>query len=225
LARRSGLGMEARLLLFPATWQLSDLFCTPMKVFGITGGIGMGKTMSAQIAHDEGWPVVDTDQVARDVVEPSQPALAEIRNAFGAEVIGKDGRLRRDVMARIIFADPEARRRLEAILHPRIRAVWMAQVDAWRREAQGNAFVVIPLLYETRTAAHFDAVICVACSAATQLQRLAGRGWSATEIEQRIKAQIPIGKKMDQANFVIWTEGPVEDHRNQIMRIVKTGGN
>src|SRR5438552_18516187 len=121
-----------------------------MKVLGLTGGIGMGKSTSAQILRERGIPVVDTDELARQVVEPGQPALAEVQQAFGAEIIGQDGRLLRDRLAERIFADPSARKRLEAILHPRIRALWHAQIAAWRGELRAVAVVVIPLLFETR---------------------------------------------------------------------------
>ena len=96
----------------------------------------------------------------------------------GAEIAGPDGQLRRDELARRVFADPAARRRLEDILHPRIRALWRAQVETWRADGRPLAVVVIPLLFETKAEAELDATICVACSAATQHQRLLARGWS-----------------------------------------------
>src|SRR6266550_5601705 len=147
-----------------------------MKIFGLTGGIGMGKSTAAESLCQRGLPVVDTDQIARQVVEPDQPGLGEIERAFGKEMIGPDGRLRREELARRIFAEADARRRLEAILHPRIRAIWQSQVQEWRA-GQRSGVVVIPLLFETNASAHFDAIICVACSASTQRRRLEERGW------------------------------------------------
>src|ERR1041385_6459689 len=94
-----------------------------VKTFGLTGGIGMGKSTAADLLRGRGFPVVDSDIIAREIVEPGQPALAEVRQVFGAEIVGADGRLRRDELARRVFGDSEARRRLEAILHPRIRAI------------------------------------------------------------------------------------------------------
>src|SRR6266478_1933798 len=103
-----------------------------MKVLGLTGGVGMGKSTCAEFLVARGFPVIDTDVLARQVVEPGQPALAEVERLFGPEIIGSDRRLRRDVLARRVFADPTARNNLEAILHPPIRRLWQGQVQAWR---------------------------------------------------------------------------------------------
>ena len=191
-----------------------------MKVFGLTGGVGMGKSVSAQLLRDRGVPVVDTDELARKVVEPGQRALAEVQQVFGKEIVGPDGQLRREDLARIVFADAVARKRLEDILHPRIRDLWRAQVETWRHEGKPLAVVVIPLLFETRAETELDAVICVACTAATQRQRLQARGWTPEQIEQRIQAQWPIGKKMELAHYVVWTEAGLDVQAQQLGRII-----
>ena len=95
-----------------------------MKLFGITGGIAMGKSTAGQLLRQHGVAVIDTDDIARQIVEPGQPALAEIRERFGPAVLLPDGRLDREELARQVFALPSARADLEAILHPRIRAAW-----------------------------------------------------------------------------------------------------
>jgi len=191
-----------------------------MTLLGLTGGVGMGKSACAQFLRERAIPVIDTDDLARAVVEPGQPALSEIQKTFGHEMIGPDGRLRRDLLARRVFSDPDARHQLEAILHPRIRALWRAQVDQWRNEHRPKAVVAIPLLFETGTESQFDAVICVACSRATQMERLKARGWSAEQIDQRIRAQLPTEDKIARSNYVIWTEGPLEIHAAQLDRIL-----
>ena len=195
-----------------------------MKVFGLTGGVGMGKSTSAQLLRSRGILVVDTDDLARQVVEPGQPALAEVQAAFGPDILGPAGQLRRDELARRVFADPAARKRLEAILHPRIRALWRAQVEAWRHEGRPLAVVVIPLLFETSAEAELDATICVACTLATQHQRLLARGWSPQEIEQRLRAQWPTEVKMARADYLVWTEADVEVHAAQLERILPAAG-
>ena len=192
-----------------------------MKVLGLTGGIGMGKSTSAQLLRERGVPVVDTDDLAREIVLPGRPALGEIQKIFGESIVGPDGQLRRDELARIVFTDPEARKKLEAILHPRIRECWRAQIEAWRNERRQLAVVVIPLLYETNAENDFDAVLCAACSAATQRQRLLTRGWAENEIEQRIAAQLPATEKMTRANYVIWTEAGLDTHAAQLDRILR----
>jgi dephospho-CoA kinase len=181
-----------------------------MKLFGLTGGIGMGKSAAAQILTQLGVSVVDTDVLARTVVSAGQPALGEIQRAFGDTVISSDGSLRRDVLARIVFSDPTAREKLEAILHPRIRELWKRQIETWRSQGIQTACVVIPLLFETNAGSEFDATVCVACSAATQRKRLAERGWGVEQTSQRIAAQFPIDKKIAKANYVVWNEGSLE---------------
>lgn len=191
-----------------------------MKTYGLTGGVGMGKSMAGQILGERGFAVVDTDVLARQLVEPGQPALLEIQTAFGRTILGADGRLRRDELARRVFGDADARKRLENILHPRIRAAWRKQLDEWRTEGRDRAVVIIPLLHETDAAAHFDLVICVACSAATQRQRLSARGWSAEQIQQRLNAQWPAEKKVELSDRVVWTEAGLDVHAAQLARIL-----
>lgn len=180
----------------------------------------MGKSTVAQLLQQRGVAVADTDVLARKVVEPGQPALAAIQEMFGAAVLAPDGSLRRDELARRVFGSDMARKQLEAILHPRIRALWQAQVAEWRAAGVKLGVVVIPLLFETNVAKSFDKVICVACSPASQQQRLADRSWSAEQIQQRIGAQWPIEKKLTQADYVIWTEGGSDVTITQLERIL-----
>ena len=192
-----------------------------MTVIGLTGGIGMGKSTAAELLARQDIPVIDTDVLARRVVEPGQPALTEIQELFGRQVVAADGQLRREEVARLAFADDGRRRQLEAIVHPRIRDLWLAQVDGWRREGKRTAVVVIPLLFETGAAPEFDSIICVACSSASQWQRLVARGWSRKQIERRIAAQWPAQKKIDLSNYVVWTEPAIDIHAAQWQRILE----
>lgn len=191
-----------------------------MKVLGITGGVGMGKSVTGALLEKRGVPVVDTDLLARQLVEPGQPALAEITSAFGPSILSADGSLDRKELARRVFSNAAERAELEGILHPKIRDAWAAQVDDWRRSGREFAAVVIPLLYETKAESSFDAVICVACGAATQANRLRERGWSGGEIEQRLDAQWPVEEKISRADFVIWTDGPLDVHAAQLDRVL-----
>lgn len=197
------------------------LFQARMKLYGITGGIGMGKSAAAALLRERGVPVMDSDEIARQIVEPGQPALAEIRAAFGGGVFNADGALNREAMARRVFADSDSRQKLEGILHPRIRAIWLAQVEAWRHEGQPVGVVVVPLLFETKGEAHCDETICIACTPATQQQRLQQRGWSAEQIRQRLNAQWSAEMKMSLADYVVWTEGGLDVHGEQLRRIVR----
>jgi dephospho-CoA kinase len=198
-----------------------EIVPTGMKTFGLTGGAGMGKSTAAEILRARGVPVVDTDELARQLVQPGETALAEIQADFGQNITAPDGCLRRDELARIIFADPAAREKLEAILHPRIRSAWLAQVETWRGENRPLAVVVIPLLFETTAETFFEKVICVACSAASRHQRLRSRGWDEEQIRQRLAAQWTVETKIARANFVVWTEGSLDVHRQQWGQILK----
>jgi dephospho-CoA kinase len=201
-----------------------------MKVCGLTGGVGMGKSTAAGFFSEHGAQIVDTDELARQLVQPGRPALAEIQKVFGQGMISSDGQLRRDELAKIVFADRAARNKLEAILHPRIREQWLAQVETWRaapkrsdgghKQDRPPAVVVIPLLFETRAESHFDKIVCVACPPAAQNERLRTRGWTPEQIEQRNAAQMPIEQKIARADFVVWTDGALEVHARQIERIL-----
>ncbi len=190
-----------------------------MKVCGLTGGVGMGKSTAAEFLRSRGAQMVDADELARQLVQPGQPALAEIQAAFGQAVIAPDGRLRRDELARVVFADAAARKKLEAILHPRIGERWLARIETWRGENRALAVVVIPLLFETRAESHFDKIICVACSAPAQSERLLARGWTPEQIQQRVAAQWPVEQKISRADFVVWTDGAPDMHARQLERI------
>jgi dephospho-CoA kinase len=191
-----------------------------LKTLGLTGGIGMGKSAVGDAFRRRGVGVIDTDAIARQLVEPGQPALAEIRRQFGTPMLDANGRLRRDELARKVFADLDARRRLEAILHPRIQEVWQGELESWRRDGRDLAVVIIPLLFETHAAPSFDATLCVACSVATQGARLRARGWNAEEIQQRLAAQLTLSRKMELADYVLWNEAGWEVLEWQVDRLL-----
>ena len=169
----------------------------------------MGKSAAADILEQLGVSVVDTDRIAREVVAPGQPALAEVFAMFGGDLRLADGSLDRARLGRLVFEDPDARRRLEAILHPRIREVWMARLRAWEAAGVTVGAVVIPLLFETQATSAFHGIACLACSDASQRDRLRQRGWSDEEIDRRREAQWPVAAKMERSDAVIWTEPPV----------------
>ena len=191
-----------------------------MKLCGLTGGVGMGKSTAAVFFSQHGARVVDTDEIARKLVQPGQPALVEIKKEFGGKIISSAGELKRGELAQIIFTDTAARKKLEAMLHPRIHETWLARVEAWRKENCPLAIVVIPLLFETAAANQFDKIICAACSPAAQRERLAARGWSPEQAGQRIAAQLSVGQKIARSHFVLWTEGKLDAHAQQAARVL-----
>jgi dephospho-CoA kinase len=177
--------------------------------------------MVARMFAQLGAEVIDADQLARDVVEPEQPALEEIATAFGRDILMPDGRLNRGKLARIIFADPAARARLNAITHPRIRERMDAEIAA-RRSGSGVLVVDIPLLYENDRNGTVETVIVVWVDPDTQLRRLHERdGLTVEEARQRIAAQMPLDEKRARADLVIDNNGSREDTRRQVEAIYR----
>ena len=190
------------------------------RVIGITGGVGMGKSTAAKLLREQGVPVVDSDDLAREVVAPGQLALEEIAEIFGAEFI-VDGKLDRQRMAGKVFGDDAARARLEAIIHPRVRELWQGRIEQWRANEVPVGVVVIPLLFEVGAETEMDTVVCLACTANTQRDRLRARGWDAAQISARIGAQMDIARKMELADHVLWNEGTLDALAAQLQRIVE----
>ena len=173
---------------------------TPFRV-ALTGGIASGKTAVANLFATHSVPVIDTDIIAREVVEPGQPALATVVDAFGTGVLAADGRLDRPRLRERIFGDAEARRRLEAILHPAIRA----EMERQSRAAGGPYQVlVIPLLVEGGRQNHINRVLVVDVPEATQIERLVRRdGVSRDQAEAALRAQASRDARLAFADDVI----------------------
>ncbi|MBM3777052.1 MAG: dephospho-CoA kinase [Acidimicrobiia bacterium] len=175
----------------------------------LTGGIATGKSHVRARLDLLGAPTIDADELAREVVAPGSAGLAAVVECFGTVVLDPDGALDRRVMAAKVFADDEARRALEAIVHPLVlRAIEQWFTDLPATEALGVAD--IPLLFETGRERDFDAVIVTACAPDTQILRIMSRdGLSEAEARQRVRAQLPLADKVAKADYVILTDGPV----------------
>jgi dephospho-CoA kinase len=188
---------------------------------GLTGGVAAGKSTVAAMLRDLGAVVVDADVLAREVVAPGTEGLAEVVAAFGPKVLTADGELDRPATGAIVFADEEARRTLEAIIHPRVRAR-AARIEA---EAGPDAVVVhdIPLLAETGQASTFDAVVVVDVPVETQVDRLVAlRGMTREEAEARIAAQASREERTAIATYVIENTGTTEDLRDRVTEVFES---
>lgn len=189
-------------------------------MIGLTGGIASGKSTAARTLAELGARIVDADQVARDIVAPGQPALADLVRAFGREILLPDGTLDRKKLGAIIFADAEKRRTLNAITHPRIAFETQARLARLRQEGLPVAIYEAALLVENGAHKALDGLIVVVCDEATQLERLVGRdGFTVAEAEARIAAQAPPAQKVAAATWVVDTSGPLADTRKQLARI------
>ena len=178
-----------------------------LKVFGLTGGIGAGKSTVAQLMAARGVPVVDADALAREVVAPGAPAHAEVAAAW-PEAIAADGTVDRKRLGAIVFGDPAARARLEAITHPRIAAAADARLAALATEGHRLALYEATLLVESGRWREFDGLIVVTASTGTQIARAMARdGLSRSQAEARVRAQLPTEEKVRVATHVIDNDG------------------
>lgn len=195
-----------------------------MRKIGLTGGIATGKTYVATKFREAGVPVVDADELSRQVVSPGSPALNAIRKRFGPDAVRRDGTMDRVRVGQIVFKDKRARLDLEAIIHP---AVVKAINEFFDELPKRTPFAVadIPLLFETAREKQFDAIIVVACPPAMQLQRLMERSkLSKEDAERRLAAQLPIAKKVEKATHVIKTDGTFEETDAQIAALIEKLG-
>jgi dephospho-CoA kinase len=175
-----------------------------MRLVGLTGGIATGKSTFAAALRALGVPVLDADQLARQVVAPGTPALAEIARAFGPGVLGPDGALDRQALGAVVFADPAARRRLEAITHPAIRAAMVAETQRLAGAGHDLAFYDTPLLYEVGLDQAMALTVVVFAPPEVQVARLMARdGHGRAEAEARLAAQLPVAEKAARADVVI----------------------
>lgn len=189
----------------------------PLRVFGLTGGIGSGKSSVAALLRERGVPVVDADELAREAVAAGSPGLAEVIAAFGHEVLGSAGELDRKRVASMVFADSEARERLNAITHPIVRRLSQERFAALDRQGVTLAAYDVPLLFEVGLAQVLRPVVVVAASEATQLARVMARdGLTETEARARLAAQLPLAQKRALADHVIENDGSREDLARQV---------
>ncbi len=170
---------------------------------GLTGGIGCGKSTFGKLLAGRGWRLVQSDLVAREILESPEVA-GRVRELFGPGVIGADGKPDREAIGKIVFADQAALAALEAELHPRVRAYWRALTEA---EPGARWVVEIPLLFEKSLDADFDLTVCVHCSHSTQLARLQSRGLPPEQALARMKAQLPLEEKVRRAALAVFNEG------------------
>lgn len=182
-----------------------------MRIVGLTGGIGSGKSTFSALLRARGVPVIDADRLAREAVAPGSAGLAEVVRAFGDDVLDASGGLDRKRMAARVFADPAARRALEDIVHPRVREAMAAEVQRLAATGVPLALYDVPLLYEAGRERDVETVVVVWAPREAQLARLSARdGMSAAEAEARISAQMPLDEKARRADFVVVNDGTLE---------------
>jgi dephospho-CoA kinase len=181
---------------------------------GLTGGIASGKSTAAKFFGALGVPILDSDQIARDVVEPGQPPLERLVERFGPKILTADGHLDRPALRDIVFSDPKARADLEALTHPAIGAAMEA-----RAAAAGGPYqiLVVPLLVEKNLSSHVDRVLVVDCDEELQLRRLRARDGSTEEQARAIlNAQAPRAARLKAADDVITNDADMSAVQTQV---------
>lgn len=183
-----------------------------MKWIGLTGGIASGKSSVSQIIRDQGFTVIDADAIAKAVVEPNQPGLAEVVNLFGQEVLKPDGSLDRKLVGQLVFGNPDKLIALEKILHPLVKAETARQRTVLEKSGAKFAFYDVPLLFEKKLEDQFDAIIVVSAGEETQKKRMKKRdALSDQEISSRLASQMKMPHKIAKATWVIENDGGLED--------------
>jgi len=191
-----------------------------MPSIGITGGVATGKSTIARglyesLKHIGSVELFSSDFEARRLTDTDLAVQKEIKAAFGVQVFDAEGNLARDRLRDVVFRDGDARKILESILHPRIRQAWVS-----RTGGGGLLLAEIPLLYETGAESYFDRIIVTACGHASQIQRIvSGRGLSKELAEQIIRAQLDLEEKICRADWVVWTDCPLDITIHQISLI------
>src|SRR6266436_2587562 len=187
---------------------------------GLTGGIASGKSAVAAMLREMGFSVLDADSLAHRLIEPGQPAYAEVLQEFGHAVLAPDGRVDRAKLSAIVFADRARLDRLNAVVHPRVAEVVFRQFDEWQRGGTRDAaFVEAALLIESGIHKRLDGLVVAWCTPEQQLERLLARGMSETEARRRIAVQLPLEEKLKRASYTIDCSGTLEETRAQVQAL------
>ena len=191
-----------------------------MKLVGLTGGIASGKSTVASILRRLGAAVIDADELAREVVQPGQIAWKEIVDTFGPEILRQDKTLDRGKLRKIVFDNRDARKKLEAMIHPRVRA--LAEEKIRDLAAAGQAVIVyeVPLLFEVQLHHSLRPVILVACDSKTQIKRLRDRDQlTAAQAQKHLDAQMSLDEKRKLADYTIENNGSLEELEGRVREI------
>ena len=194
-----------------------------MLLVGLTGGIGSGKSTVASLLSAHGCHVIDADAIARGLLAPGGAALGAVLDAFGHDLLGPDGRLDRRRLAAVVFSDPEARRRLEALTHPLVVAAISSELARLAAGADAERAIVVvdhPLLVETGQAARFDALVVVLADAESRIARVvAERGLAPDEVRARMDAQATDAERRAVATHLLTNDGSPEDLAREVGRL------
>jgi len=200
--------------------RAGSLYARKTLVMGLTGGPATGKTTVARMFEDLGAKVLSADDVVHHLMQPETDVWRAIVHEFGRTILNADGSMDRKKLAEVVFADPEKRRRLEAIIHPPVLEFLAKEAERFRGSGEGVLILEIPLLVETSSLALVDKVLVVTAEQETQIERLQKRyGIGRKEAVLRIGSQLPMSEKVKHADWVICTEGTLRGTKEQVNRV------
>ncbi len=194
-----------------------------MITIGLTGGIATGKSTVSKILSEQGIPVLSADELAHQAIAPGSDGFHQVVSQFGARILNPAGAIDRKVLGEIVFGDPELRRSLEQIIHPRVIAAIEAQQQVAAATGVGIFVVEVPLLFEVGLTGLFDRIWVVSMKPELQKQRLMRRNQvTAAEAEQRITAQLPLSGKEGKADLVIYNNKGILELQHEVLEALKT---
>ncbi|MFN8846045.1 MAG: dephospho-CoA kinase [Bdellovibrionales bacterium] len=190
--------------------------------YGLTGGLGTGKSTVASLIRSHGIPVIDADRLAKEVVEKGSIGLERVRQAFGPDILNSQGELDRLKMAEIVFAKPDQLLKLESIIHPLVQEAVHQQKNWLKDQDCPWAVYDVPLLFEKKLKNQFDGIITVTADEQQQIDRVKKRNaWNDEEILKRIRVQVPLAVKVKESDYVINNQGSLTDLEKQVASLVQ----
>jgi len=194
-----------------------------MLIVGLTGGVASGKTAISQVLKEEGAYIIDADQIARELVQPHKPAWNELIRAFGKEILQEDGSIHRKKLADKVFADPEKRKLLNQILHPRIKEEMGRRTkEIGQKDPEAIVVIDAPLIVELGDHREMDKLIVVTSTQTQQIERLKERdGIGPAEALRILSSQMPVEEKVKLADYVIRNEGSFEETKKRAKEVFK----
>ncbi len=200
---------------FGVVWGAAWFMGVGAMKIGLTGGIGCGKSTVSKLFRERGFSTIDADAIVHDLLSSDEETIAAVVALLGESVRQERGGIDRAAVGKLVFEDSELLSKLEAILHPRVRAVWEKAA-----ESGGDCLVEIPLLFEKKLQKNVDLTICVFSDPQTQVERLEQRGMNRTQALARMKRQMPVSEKAERSDFVLLNDGSLDFLTEQVVHLI-----
>lgn len=185
-------------------------------LLGLTGGIACGKSEAGRILSEAGLAVLDTDQLAHELMKAGSPVYLAVVDCFGSSVVGDDGEIDRKMLGNVVFHEPRKLEKLNELVHPAV----IIAAKQWAEKQVSDAAILVPLLFESGWTDGWDAVICICADESMVFQRLEKRGLSRAEARRRIAAQMPLEEKKKKSDFVIQNNDTLNALREETLAVL-----